>query len=692
MAPEDPVLTAAKNEAHFRVLLRNNTENSLPEGSVELAVGTRITSGSVATAPEPAQGAPTDVAAPPRTVISTSPVSTLTAGSRNEIRLSLPISELPSQAFSAHGVYALYATYRPSDSGAASDLTAFTPVVWEGPESNTAEVKLSVVVPLVLPPAVETMPTPEELADETPRWEALFDYALRSHATLAIDPRIITAIRAYGTSAPETATELLNRLEHTSLSTFLLQYGDADPAAQAALGADALMQPVGFDFVTRLGTWPEAKPSDTDPQREEDNAEAPSHPAPNDTPSAAETSDTSEPDATTQPPTKEQLEAWPNGLHAAWPAPGRVDTGTASLLGASGIDLTVVRSDNVTYSGGPRAKLGSGTALVTDQELDSGVALAYSGDTRTERRLGAARATARLVLAADQGVNGLALGADRGGASSANAPADVLTTVTSGKWVSLVSFADQAEGSATLRNATQDAERVELLQTAVANEPEVLKSRAVLVQPELLDEYQRMRLLSLFATRYAGADADFATVAAAFAKTDAGLRNGVRIVGASHAQLVGASSNIPIQLRNSLPFDAVVTLTAAPTSAALLLEKRDFPNISIPSDSTERQIVPARSRVSSGESGLALSVTSIDGSFTASTGRLELAIATRVETVAIAALALSVVLLLSFGIWRSVRRRRKGLATGMIPVVALTPENTPEDTALGASGSTGERE
>ncbi|MGO2141059.1 MAG: DUF6049 family protein [Leucobacter sp.] len=677
VAPDAAVTTDDATELKFSVLLRNSGELSAPEGSVELAIGERLT-GTSATpraedlATDPAED-PADASAPPaRTVIATTSVDTVPGGKSQHATVTVPIKDAGLTP-SAHGVYPIYATYRASDADAASSLTAFSPLVWGGPAEASATVDLTSIVPLTLSTKILSLPTRAQLGQEAGRLTALMDYAVQTQSIVAIDPRFIVAARGYGLEAPQAARDLLARLESATIPTFLLQFGDADPAAQAALGASELLQPAGFDFVTRFGAWEQPDPAATS---EGDATEAadPAHPAstkssansqpadPADPADPAEPADPTEPSDPTEgevtPPSDEQLTEWQHGVAAAWPAPGQVGPRTLGLLRSAELDTTVLRSDNVSLTGGPRASLGDASAIVTDAELDAGVQLALSGASETERALGGAQAAARLALTAGSDTKGLVLGVDRGGSADAEHPEQILSELTAQRWIKPIALGAQQEGTAQLAAAIPDEDRLELLDAATENEATVLEARAMLVNPEYLDGYQRLRLLTLFATRNAAPDADFSATAKQFAKRDRELHDGVRLVGTKRAQLVGGSTKIPIQLRNSLPFDAIVTLEVAPTSAALRVPERTFPEIVLPEDSSERVLVPTTSRVSSGDSGLLLSITSVDGEYTASSGKLEITISSAVETVAIAVLASAAALLIGFGIWRSVRRRR----------------------------------
>lgn len=665
VAPHEPVIDHRDADTDFRVLVRNTGKETLPEGSIELSIGDVLTEASTVDVPslgEESTGP--DTAIVPPIVIANETVGATAGGADQVITVTVPTERLPFASVAARGVYPLHASYVASDATPEQQLSAYSPIVWNGLEASPEAVNLTLIIPFLLPSDIHTMPTRSQLGDLAPGFDALLDYATSVRAVLAIDPRIIAGIRAYGDEAPQNARELLTRLEQSDLTSFLLQFSDADPAAQAALGATELLAPQSLDFVTRHGSWPEPDP--TDESSEDAGADAGDEVAESDTTGdSADGSDvgTADPDNTgtdnvAGPPTLEQLGMWDQGLPAAWPAAGQTGLGTIALLRSEGLSTTVLRSDNVTFTGGPRATLGIGEAIVTDAELGAGVQLALRGSTEVERELGEARATARLILAADTGSPGLVLGVDRGSFSSADSARELLESLTSQPWVNAVDFAAQESGEAQLVPRSPEEERVDLLGTAQQNEEVVLEIRTLLVNPEYLDGYQRMRLLSLFATSNASPDVRFDAVAKRFAKRDAELHDGISIVGTKHAQLVGTSTRIPIQVRNTLPFDAITSLTVAPTSAVLSVPQRTFTDILIPQDSTERVLIPVQSRVSSGESALRITLTDVSGDYKAASDILPISVSTNVETIALATLGVAAVLLFGFGIWRSLRRRR----------------------------------
>ena len=140
------------------------------------------------------------------------------------------------------------------------------------PESPTsdpaagARTPLAIVLPITVPTNETGIVSSEELADYTSATGALtriLDAAVNRPVALAIDPMIIASIRVLGTSAPDTATEWLNRLSHASNETFALPYADADVAAQAQAGITPLLGPTSFNFALSAENFTGPLPAET---------------------------------------------------------------------------------------------------------------------------------------------------------------------------------------------------------------------------------------------------------------------------------------------------------------------------------------------------------------------------------------------------------------------------------------------
>ena len=693
VAPLTPVLGESDTDVVISVVVRNPTEEPLAGGDLSIELNPqRVETIAGVNEEFPVSGS----------TIAESQIGETAAESEQTLTVNVAREDLPSASLVASGVYQLRATLAqdpeatplipevtgsPDETDAPADSeiddppilrSAVVPIVWRG--TGSSDVKLSVIVPIVLPSEIRTLPTRDQLSDTIPRLDRLLTAATAERATLAIDPRIIAAIRAYGEESPIEARRFLSRLESSALPGFLLQFADADPAAQSALGFTTLLEPTNLDFVSRFGTFTTAAPgtaADTDTAADTGTAA--------DADDAADTADTGEPTDTTDTtdptdpgsdpapaddggasvlPTLRELLDWSESAPTAWPAEGSVDEGTVEFLRANGISSLVLTSENVALEGGPRAELGQDTALVTDADLGAAARRALAAPTDTERQAAVSEIAARLALAAQTEVPGVILGLDRGAIADAENPEELLTEISELDWVEATPHPEQRAGTASLKSADTLEERRELLRSAVNRESSVDEVGAILVHPEHLSGYQRTRLLDLFATRYAASDADFPEAAAAFRTRDAELMEGVRAVSTEHTQLVGASTRVPVQLRNSLPFEALLSVRVDPASAALTVSERSFSDVRVRPEGTERLLVPVQSRVSSGESGLVVNISDVSGDLTIYTGTLSISIRSAVETIALWSLGGLAALLLGFGIWRSVRRRRlRGGAT-----------------------------
>lgn len=719
VSPRDSVLRSDTSELRFDIIVANPGAAELPAGQIQLRFG----SAQVADVDQLDTILP--ATAP---LIGEAEIAAVAAGDERTATITVPRADIPLGSGAVFGVHSIQANFTPdpdpagpdadtdaadaadtadsaggnsaegpaatsaaegsdaagsdtadSDAQDSDTLTGLTQIVADltapgatpgtGATTPTPTVQLGIIVPLVLPSDVRTVPTRRQLEDLTPGWDALLTEARSHQATLAIDPRIIAGIRAYGEEAPENARALLERMSLLSLPTFMLQFADADPAAQAALGYSKLLAPSSLDFVSRFGSGAEAAagPNSTGPNPTGDDDADPDADADADADSdgagdaPADSEDPTENSADPlEPalPTLAELLAWPVTTSAAWPAEGAVDQATMKLLEASGISTVVLDSSNVSGNDTPRAAIGSRSALITDAALGAAARSAIGGTTASERNAGTARVGALLALAAQGGSAGLLVGLDRGAIGNAEDPSALLEELSSFDWVTSSLVNSLPEGAASLRAGDTLEERRELLRTAAGRETSVNELGAVLVHPEYLSGYQRTRLLELFATRFAEPGVDFPEIAASFRKRDAELLEGVRAISTEHTQLVGTSTRVPVQLHNSLPFEALVSVRVDPSSAALSITERDYPDIAVPAEANQRILVPVHSRVSSGESGLVVSVSAATGDPTVFTGTISISIRSVVETIALWTLGGLAALLLGFGIWRSLRRTR----------------------------------
>lgn len=682
VAPEAPIVRSSAEEFRFEVLLKNPGSEPLGGGTVVLMIDTQR-----AETEEDLQH-PSE-----REALELARVEAVETSPEGEQRLDVVVArdDVPFLFSRQAGVYAVRASFTPSgqvtpaptvtdapddetaevDDGLPLTLLASTPLVWNGVDAP-GQLPLTLIVPIVLPGSVETLPGRDELARVAPRLLQVLDAAEQRNATVAVDPRIVAGIRALGSNAPSSSVTLLHRLERTTSPVFLLQFADADPAVQAALGFDELMQPLGFSHATDLGKFePPSPESGATPGVGEADASAGNGNPPGDT---AESDTTAETDAgnaaegssgalapqvdpVTGVPTFEGLLTLANAKPGAWPAGGEVDSATLALLQQSGLTSLVLDSSNVSNATSPRVTMGEFDALIADTSAGQAARRAIAGETATDRSAGAADLAARLALSAQNETGGAVLALDRGALADIADPLRIFQTIDDLPWVQTVSERQQTSGTAVLRAGTSTEERRELLRATITRSTQIDELAPQLDHPAYLLEYQRERLLEALATEYAEPGVDFAEIDSAIKERDEELLQGVRPVVTENTQLVGALSHVPVTLTNALPFEAVVSLRAAPTSAAISLTERDF-EARVPAVGSTNVLVPVHSRISSGETGLMLEVRDRSGEQSFADALLPLTLRTTIETMLMWVLGTAAALLLGFGIWRSVRRRR----------------------------------
>jgi hypothetical protein len=696
VAPLEAVLDPTAEEYEFTVLVRNLAEEEglvLSGGTVRLWGGTeRIENRDQLEAFEQSASADGATGIGPEALLAQAVVEPIAAGEEQTLTVTVARDSLP--LFIESGVYAVRAEFvadaatgaNADEQDPAAPLNATTPILWRGPQA-IAPVPLAMVVPFVLPSHVQTMPTRDDLVAETPRLDALLTAAEAWQATLAIDPRIIAGIRAYGTAAPLEARGFLARLEASSLPVFLLQFADADPAAQTALGFEKLLQPTGFGYITRLGTFeapaePEApatdpdetaQPATEDPEAADATENGEDSGGGESTESNENAENTEQSDDQDQPPTDDgtpdddpfapgmdSLLSWPSADPGAWPAEGQANAATLNLLKEAGITSLVLSSDNVTGATAPRATVAGFDSLISDARLGADAGRALGGQSPAERAAGAAALLAELSLAADAESPGLVLALDRGAVAEAEAPAELLDQLGSLSWLSATPATLLPEGEAAMRDGAISERRGEMLKAAALTSVEINTLAPLLENPEYLTQYQRVRLLAALATRYASPEADLDAVERQIEARNEELLEGVQVLPSENTQLVGTQSQVPVLLHNALPFDARVTLRITLLNAAVHVTERKIPDQQVAAGSNTTVLVQVNSRVSSGQSGLTVQVTDREEEAIFSTATLRLTLRSSYETIMLVTLGSLAALLLGFGVWRSVRRHRRG--------------------------------
>lgn len=649
VAPETPLVRSSAEEFRFQLVLKNPGAQPFGAGEVILSLDNLRAESATDLLPSTRrESLELKRVSVPETV----------SGENQKVEVVVSRDEMPLLFTRLSGVYPLHAEFVPTTlakrqgdlapEAEEDPLTATSQLVWNGVEA-ASPIPLTLVVPLVLPSTVQALPNRDEIARSAPRLTQIFEAAERHNATIAIDPRILAGIRVLGTDAPASATALLEKIEKSAAPIFLLQFADADPAVQAALGFTELLSPIGFTRALSTNGQPTPQPKADELLANPEGEVA----------------------------KFDGLLDLANARPGAWPADGEVDSATLGLLRDANLTSLVLSSSNVSAATSNRVELADFDALIANDQLENAARNAIAAATETERAAGTAALAAQLALSAQLGEAGAVLAIDRAALADTTTPLAIFEQIDSFTWSQSVSERHQAAGTATLRAASPSEERRELLRATLLRSEQIDALAPLVATPDSLLEYQRERVLDSLSASNVSPLVDFTVVDERIKVRDETLLRGVQPVITENTQLVGTLSHVPITLNNALPFETVVNLHATPTSAAISVSQRDF-EVRVPADGTANVLVPVHSRISSGETGLVLEVRDRTHTDVFASSLLPLTLRTTIETVMIWVFGSAAALLLGFGIWRSVRRRRSAAARS---VTAASTRSASEQSA-----------
>ncbi|UGS25706.1 DUF6049 family protein [Microbacterium resistens] len=572
----------------------------------------------------------------------------------------------------APGVYPIRATF--SAPAAAADAPSPAPVsavsvlvVPRGPAPSVA-----VAVPVTASARGALLNAEELTALTAPdgALSTLLDGVAGTSAILAVDPAIPASIRALGSTAPATATAWLTRLETLPNERFPLRFGDADTAAQASAGLEA---PLGVDTLEPL-----LRPQDFAPTGPGTDATATPTPTPSPTPDPTPTAATPE-----LPDLAELVDVGATRDDLLWP---RGEVSAADVATLSRYRTSAAATDDPTVSILPSTSFGQGEAqapvpargevdgapvLVSDAAVADALSRA-AGEADALRRDAPLTEAVALLWFADPASPVLA-GLDRADRRSAEGLRDAVTTLSGGRPASLGELLASPAAALTVVSAPA-ADRAGAVSTLLEDEERVAAFATVLEDPRQLTVRQRISVLRLLAVGRNRGEADFADALAA-QRDD--TRDTLDAVGLqpSNPILISAAVDVPVWLRNDLPYPVSVRLEAEPSDARLDVQR--FTDVTGQPDGTTRLTIPVEARVASGEVDLRMTLTSPTGVPIGDAQVARLTVRAEWENIGLVILGAVAVLLIGGGIVRTVLRRRKAAVASS------------EDAAEGGTGSDG---
>lgn len=628
---------APGSSASATLTLRNRTTSELSDGRVHLEIGTT----PLADDDSLTAWLDDDDAAGDFTALGSESTETVAAGESATATIFVPDDALGALA---PGIYPLRAELTGATTGGSADdtverdTTATSVLV----VATTTTSLVGVIVPITATPADGALLTSDELAALTAPEGALtaqLDGVAGTTAVLAIDPSILTAIRALGTAAPEQASEWLARLDELPNSRFALQFGDADAGVQAQAQLPALLQPVTFSPFLDPANFPVERV--TTPETDA--------PAGTTAPTPAATEGPALPDDA------ELTEVVGDLPRMLWPRPDVTLDDLASFGSYLGDDTTtIVSSTTVGGQSSAHATVDGHDLLVTDDAASDALSDAASEADPAARQRLLAESAARLFLAEARSPGApLLIGLDRDETRSADALREAISTADSIGF-DLAALRGTAPVPATISAESGSPGAAEVA-SLLADEQALTAFSSLLSDPQVLLSPERIRILRTLSV--GTSETAFSDGVDEHRARTAETLGSVSIPPSSTIQLISANADLPIAVRNDLPWPVTVQLTASPTDPRL--EVKPLIETTVQANSTTRVKVPVSARVGSGEVDLRLGLLSPTGVQIQSNQIIRVAVRAEWETIGLGIFGGLIVLLIGLGVVRTVLRKRR---------------------------------
>ncbi|WP_317228900.1 DUF6049 family protein [Clavibacter sp. MX14-G9D] len=602
------------------------------------------------------------------------------AGGTVDVPLTIPSGTVALQGsrggFGPRGLTAELAA------GGVDVATGRGALVWS-PGEDPAPVPVAAVMPLTVPPSASDFIDAEALATYTSPGGTLarqLDAVYGRPVAVGIDPRILASIRILGVDAPESAVDWLQRLREMPNETFALAWADADVAVQSQAGAATLLGPTDASYAVQAPRFaePGSTPAPTPTETPAPDATSGSASAAVSTEPAEEP--TEEPEPSPSPaapvlspvPSLEDLTAWDHTIPGvAWPAAGTMTSDDLGVLAASGVTTAVLASGDVQAAGtaavpapvGATGTVGDMRILVTDSRVSALVDQALSA--ATDESFGIALAQLSATLAADAREDDghvVVAGLERGWAASGARLGQLLDAIQA------LPFSDTAAATTALGSPSvplqvvdqpEDAGRVQRVADAMSLEAQVDAFARAVERPELITGQQRMLLLATLSNRWRDDPDGLVTVQDGYTAQADGVLGSVAITTRQNT-VISDTTSLLINVSNELDQPVTVRLSIIAGSGRIRVD--DSAVVTVPAHGSASARPPITS-ISNGDVVVTARLTTEDGTVQiGDSAPVELFIRAGFEAVVTTLFVAAVALLFGFGLFRSIRKRRRARA------------------------------
>ncbi|MHB1171279.1 MAG: DUF6049 family protein [Lacisediminihabitans sp.] len=539
---------------------------------------------------------------------------------------------------------------------------AHSSIVWN-PGVTFQPTKLAVAVPIDLPQTTSGLISADSLANFTAPGGLLtrqLDQAVDREVAIAIDPMIIASIKILGNTAPLSATAWLTRLQAARNDTFALPYADSDISAASQAGSGAVLAPTGFAIDPKLFPVQPATPSPTAGA----TADATAGPTP--TPPASL--------STVSPsivgiPTSATLLDWSYTLRAiAWPLSGTVVAKDLATFAHSGLTTTILSSTNSSYgtmSATPSASatIDNHSIIVSDDTISQLLQKAVFAPTDLEWQGAVAELSASLAVVTRERPGGaptLLATLGRGYPTSSFRLAQTLAALTNIPWLATTTLSDAlavVPVAATVVDQPQNATRISQVKSLLDSEQAVGAFSSVLGNPSVLLGERRLSLLAALSNSWVSNPTGWTSAYSQYLAASTKITSSVQIAESSSVNLLSDKVNLPVTVRNDLAYPVNVVVLVRSPSGILNVVDGKVP-LTVEPNSQARASVAVRS-VANGDVTLSVSLTSPTGVTISNPTSVQINVQAGWETAVTVVIALLLLVVFGFGIWRNITKRRK---------------------------------
>jgi len=583
------------------------------------------------------------------------------------------------------------------DAGGSTVSTGRGAVVWS-PGTDPAATPVAAVMPLTVPASAADLIDADTLSIYTGPTGTLtrqLEAVTGRPVAVGIDPRIIASIRILGTDAPASAVAWLERLREIPNETFALAWADADVAVQAQAGAATLLTPTDVTYAIQPGRFAASgsSPSPTPTRTPEES------PEPSGTPAAGASAGlgsasaglaTTSPEETASPeptptsptaspvPSLADLTDWDYTMSGfAWPLGGTAVGSDLGVFAASGTTTTILSSDDVRSAGTSRVgavgTAGDATVLVTDADVSALVDQAISAETDEGFGIALARLSATLAADAREADGHVVVAAlARGWAASNGRLGQLLDAIGALPYSDTAPLATALGSPAVdvqVVDHPQDADRVRRVADSLSLEAQVDAFTKAVERPELITGQQRLLLLATLSTRWRDEADGAVTAQDGYVAQADGILSSVAITTRQNT-VISDTTSLLINVSNAL--DQPVTVRLSITAGSGRIRVDDSAVVTVPAHGSASARPPITS-ISNGDLVVTARLTTEDGSVqVGESAPVELFIRAGFEAVVTTLFVAAVALLFGFGLYRSIRKRRRARARQL----AGLPEET----------------